>query len=320
MDKTVLEFINKVEGWKTAIKALHWDADNMSQHKLCDDIADRIADFQDQVSEVEQSINGKLKINKLKPIPYKVKDLKSFVENVLDDTNVFMKSLERKGDTYVGMKSDCESFLIDMQRNLYLVGFTLKEDIKRRLKRKINESRPKNPSFIEDGDRETFLGRRVKSAKGRINQIYKVVKKYGVDNRLYSDEHWQAVADYRKVIGSIIGVDDIDIIPCADLSKPDWDIQSDGGYTDYDPSDNMPRSKQYKITITYDDGMKISGYIKCMAAGTIEDPFSKYDTCMVLWPKSNRVIENKNHEIRLTENELKEVIREVAINLLNNIL
>ena len=69
MDKTVLEFINKVEGWKTAIKALHWDADNMSQHKLCDDIADRIADFQDQVSEVEQSINGKLKINKLKPIP-----------------------------------------------------------------------------------------------------------------------------------------------------------------------------------------------------------------------------------------------------------
>ena len=68
MKKVILDYINKMEGWKTAIKSLHWDADNLSQHKLCDDIADRIADFQDQVSEVEQSITGKLKINTLKGV------------------------------------------------------------------------------------------------------------------------------------------------------------------------------------------------------------------------------------------------------------
>ena len=141
MKKVILDYINKMEGWKTAIKSLHWDADNLSQHKLCDDIAGTIADFQDQVSEVEQSITGKLKINTLKGVTYKIKDLKTFVQDVLDETNVFYKKVQKLGDTYAGMASDCESFLSDMQRNLYLVNFTLKEDLKRRLRNKINESK-----------------------------------------------------------------------------------------------------------------------------------------------------------------------------------
>jgi len=135
MNKKVLAYINKLEAYKTSIKMLHWDAKNLSQHKLCDDIASRIADFQDQVSEVEQSISGKLPLNKLKPQPYKVKDLKTFVNDVLKDTNSFYKSLS--GENYIGMKSDCESFLSDMQRLLYLVNFTLNESI---VKRAVNES------------------------------------------------------------------------------------------------------------------------------------------------------------------------------------
>lgn len=141
MKKVILDYINKMEGWKTAIKSLHWDADNLSQHKLCDDIAGTIADFQDQVSEVEQAISGNLSVNTLKGTPYKIKDLKTFIQDVLKDTNVFYKKVKKLGDDYIGMASDCESFLSVMQRNLYLANFTLKEDLKRRLKNKINESR-----------------------------------------------------------------------------------------------------------------------------------------------------------------------------------
>jgi hypothetical protein len=42
MNSKVLSFVNKCEGWKTAIKSLHWDSKNLSQHKLCDDIADKV--------------------------------------------------------------------------------------------------------------------------------------------------------------------------------------------------------------------------------------------------------------------------------------
>ena len=288
MNKKVLDFVNKLEGYKTAIKQLHWDAKNMSQHELCDDIADSIAEFQDTVSEVEQSITGNLKVNSLKPTEYKIKDLKSFVQDVLDETNTFYKEVKDMGDTYVGMASDCESFLSDMQRKLYLVNFTLKEELKERLKAKINESMPKNLANHDEVDK--FMGRKPKSIKARINQIYRVVKKYGIDSKIYHDENWQAIEDYYRAISSL-GCE-VEMKPCASLSNAD-SMESDGGYTDYDPYDNMPRSKQYAIKIMFEDGMNIDGYIKCMAAGTVSDPFSRYDTCIVLWPKNNRVLEDK---------------------------
>lgn len=290
MNKKVLDFVNKLEGYKTAIKQLHWDADNMSQHELCDDIAESIAEFQDTVSEVEQSITGKLKVNSLKPTEYKIKDLKSFVEDVLDATNSFYKEVKDMGDTYVGMASDCESFLSDMQRKLYLVNFTLKEELKERLRGKINESMPKNLANHDEVDK--FMGRRPKTMKARINQIYRIVKRYGIDSKLYHDDHWQAKDDYYRAITSL-GCD-FEMRPCGNSNNLDnWDdITSDGGYCDY-AEDGMPRSKQYAVKIMYDDGMNIGGYIKFMAAGRVDDPFSAYDTCMILWPKNNRVLENR---------------------------
>ena len=314
MNKKVLDFINKCEGWKTAIKSLHWDSNSLSQHELCDKIADNIADFQDKVSEVEQSISGKLSKNKLNPTSYKVSTLKKFVEDILDDTNTFYKSIGGDGDTYIGMRSDCESFLSDMQRDLYLVNFTMKEDLKRRLQSQINESRPKNINNSDNVDK--FIGRRPKSIKSRINQIYRIVKKYGIDSRIYHDENWQAISDYYKVISSL-GCE-VQMKPCGNLNNKD-SIESDGGYTDYDQTDNMPRSKQYYVNIIFDDGMNIDGYIKCMAAGTVSDPFSSYDTCMVLWPKQNNVLEDKNmnKQMRLTEAELKQVVKEATMKILS---
>ena len=320
MDKSILAFIEKLEVFKTKIKALHWDANSLSQHELCDDIADRIAEFQDQVSEVEQSISGKLGKEMFRPDNQEfgeVGTLKEFVENVIEQTNAFYKKLEGKGDKYIGMRSDCESFLSDMQRKLYLVNFTMKEDLKRRLKAQITESMPKNLANHDEVDK--FMGRRPKTMKARINQIYRIVKKYGIDSKVYHDDYWQAKDDYYRAITSL-GCD-FEMIPCANSNRlNDWDdITSDGGYTDYG-EDGMPRSKQYAIKIMYDDGMNIGGYIKFMAAGRVDDPFSAYDTCMILWPKNNRELSienrNMNKQMRLTEAELKQVVKEAAMKLI----
>jgi hypothetical protein len=53
-----------------------------------------------------------------------------------------------------------------------------------------------------------------------------------------------------------------------------------------------------------------------MAAGRVDDPFSSYDTCMILWPKNNRMLENKNMEYNLTESEVKELVREAATKII----
>ena len=315
MNKNILNYIEECEGWKVGIKNLHWSADNMSQHELCDDIADEISNFEDLVSEIEQSISGKIKLNGFTPKSYKITSLKSFVEDVISASKSFLKKLEGMGEKYVGIKSECETFIGTMQRKLYLVNFTLKEELKKRLRDRINESRPKNLANIEDV--EKFMGRRPKTIKARINQIYRIVKRYGIDSKFYHDDHWQAKDDYYRAITSL-GCD-FEMRPCGNSNNLDnWDdITSDGGYCDY-AEDGMPRSKQYSVKIMYDDGMNIGGYIKFMAAGTVEDPFASYDTCMVLWPKSNKVLEAKNmsKQVRLTEAELKQIIKETATKIL----
>jgi DNA-binding ferritin-like protein len=141
MKKYILTYICDVEGWKTAIKQLHWDANSLSQHQLCDDIATIISDYQDKVAEVEQSISGKLPVNNLKGTPYKITNLKKFVEDVIKGTKEFYKKLQKEGDEYIGMRSDTEAVLSDLQRQLYLVDFTIKESLKQRLRNKINEGR-----------------------------------------------------------------------------------------------------------------------------------------------------------------------------------
>ena len=141
MKKYILTYICDIEGWKTAIKQLHWDANSLSQHQLCDDIASIISDYQDKVSEVEQSISGKLPVNNLKGTPYKITNLKKFVEDVIKGTKEFYHKLQKEGDEYIGMRSDTEAVLSDLQRQLYLVDFTIKESLKERLRNKINEGR-----------------------------------------------------------------------------------------------------------------------------------------------------------------------------------
>ena len=187
MTKKILDFINKCEKWKVEIKELHWSAKNMSQHELCDDIASSISDFEDLVSEVEQSISGKFKNGDLKPDKAEKIGIKEFVEEIISSSQEFLKELEKMGDKYIGIKSECESFIGDMQRKLYLVNFTLKEELKSRLKTKINESMPKNLANHDEVDK--FIGRRPKTMKARINQIYRIVKKYGIDSKVYHDKN-----------------------------------------------------------------------------------------------------------------------------------
>lgn len=112
-----------------------------------------------------------------------------------------------------------------------------------------------------------------KSARARMNQIYKEVDKHGISSKIYHDEYWKAVDDYENVINNM-----------------GYDVSiwvENGGYGDYDEYTHMPTSKTYNISISCGDGIDIEGYIKAMAAGSVQDPFDAYDTCMVLWPARN---------------------------------
>ena len=139
MKRSILIYINKLQAYKTAIKNIHWSSNNMSEHKLFDDIEDAVSDVQDEIAEVAQGIYGRLKLNDLKPRRYNISSSKKMLQDLLNDTQQFLTTLRSK--ELVGIKSSIEAFIGKIDQFRYLLDFCLKEDLKRRIVTKINENR-----------------------------------------------------------------------------------------------------------------------------------------------------------------------------------
>lgn len=260
VDKRILVFLGKCEGWLTAAKGIHWNSSNLSQHNLMDEISSLISDFEDLSAEVAQSIGGSIGFNVLRPVPYKIESVRSFVEDVISSAKSFLSELDGMGTDYVGLKSECETFIASMQRKLYLVDFTLKEDLRERLRSVLSESRPKNLKNVADV--EKLSGRRPKAAVRRIGRIERLVRKYGINTRLYEDDNWEAIDEYRKVISSL-GCE-VSIEPC---DGPERSMDSGG-------------SRQFSVSVVFDDGMCIDGYIRCLVSGD----GGGYTTDIIMYP------------------------------------
>ena len=138
MKTNILNYINKLQGYKTAIKNLHWSSKHMSEHKLLDEIADSVANNQDEIAEMCQGLYGKIKLNELKPKRYKITNSKKMLFDLLKDTKSFYSSI--KGRELTGVRSVVESFIGEINKFVYLMDMCIKEDIKRNLKTNINES------------------------------------------------------------------------------------------------------------------------------------------------------------------------------------
>lgn len=132
-------FVNNLEGFKTYIKNRHWSSSNLSEHKLCDEIASTISDFQDEIAEIAQGIHGKIKNNELKPKKITVKSTNDLLNSLLNQTNSFYKLI--KGDKYIGLRSVTENFIAEINKYKYLLSLALKESKEDRIISKvINES------------------------------------------------------------------------------------------------------------------------------------------------------------------------------------
>jgi hypothetical protein len=55
----------------------------------------------------------------------------------------------------------------------------------------------------------------------------------------------------------------------------------DGGYRK--SNDGMSQWKEYQVDIDTPEGFNIQGTLNCHAAGSVEDPFDRYDMSLVLW-------------------------------------
>lgn len=104
--------------------------------------------------------------------------------------------------------------------------------------------------------------------KKYINLIYKAVQK--PLSGIHKDDNWSHAFNVFDIISDTLG--------------EEWDINvwcENGGY--WKRIDEFPNYKEYKVKITSTTGIEINGSLKCHSAGTLEDPFSRYDITLTLW-------------------------------------
>ena len=147
MKNSILIYLNKLQAYRTAIKNIHWSSGNMSEHKLFDDIEDSVAEAQDSIAEIAQGIYGQIKLNELRPKRYQITTSKKMLQDLLNDTTKFLSTLVRNKNL-VGLKSVVENFVGEINQNMYLLDFCLKEDLKRRIKNIVIEHKIKNKGLV----------------------------------------------------------------------------------------------------------------------------------------------------------------------------
>ena len=139
MKSVIMKYINTIHGYRVAVKNLHWSAKNMSEHKLCDEISSLLDENEDMIAEICQGIHGKININELKPIKYKISTTQTMLSDLLKVSEKFYNQI--KGKQYIGLRSVMENFMGEINKYQYLIKFCIKEDIKRSFYHSLNESR-----------------------------------------------------------------------------------------------------------------------------------------------------------------------------------
>ena len=122
--KPFLDFICKLEGWKTKCKNLHWAAPKKNVHVYLDEFLEVISDYQDTVAE---GIMGVLSVHlgpsDVKGDPGNAQNAQQFVDEVKAGTLSFYKQIP-ENPLYAGLKSECETFIQNVNKFDYLFSLT----------------------------------------------------------------------------------------------------------------------------------------------------------------------------------------------------
>lgn len=114
-----IEFISQIEGWKTRCKNLHWAAERKNIHVYLDEFLDILTDYQDGLAEGYMGILGKMSSSAINGTAASATDPWSFILEVRQGTLRFYNSIP-EDPVYSGIKSECETFIQNINKYNYL--------------------------------------------------------------------------------------------------------------------------------------------------------------------------------------------------------
>lgn len=114
-----LKFINKLEGYKTKFKNLHWSASNDMLHQRVDQLLSDLSEFQDEVSEDLQGTFGQFDTNSIKGSEVNGSDALGVLKALETDVINYRKHC-KDNDDYIGVVNELEGFCHTIKKHIYL--------------------------------------------------------------------------------------------------------------------------------------------------------------------------------------------------------
>ena len=118
-----IKFLNLLEGWKTKCENLHWAAPKKNIHVYLDDFLKILQNYQDSLAEEFQGLLGHMPPNKITGTPSDSLNAMDFILEVKKGTIEFYEAIPT-GPCYVGIRSECETFIHNILKYKYLFELT----------------------------------------------------------------------------------------------------------------------------------------------------------------------------------------------------
>lgn len=121
-----INFLNKLEGYKTKIKNFHWSARTLVQrgylaepiHVRLDELLDEVSEFQDSIAEGSMGLFGDIPLNTIEGTSCMCIDPIDLLDTMCVSVLEFYDLL--KDNEYMGLRADTESFFNRLKVHRYL--------------------------------------------------------------------------------------------------------------------------------------------------------------------------------------------------------
>ena len=120
----ILNFENRLQGYKTRVKELHFSANRHSIHIILDDFEGELSEFEDEIMEELQAIHGQYTPGEINPVLPKSLDSDSLLREIRADL-INMREFLDSQPMYSGSVSVLDDFLHNVNKTIYLIRLSL---------------------------------------------------------------------------------------------------------------------------------------------------------------------------------------------------
>ena len=114
----IMSLENRLHGYHTRLKELHFSAPSMAEHKLIDDFDEDLLEFDDEVMEDAQAIFGRIGVGMIQPLSPKAKNFEDLLIEIRADLVKIKDTLTEK--MYTGIINVVDDFFHTVNKTIYL--------------------------------------------------------------------------------------------------------------------------------------------------------------------------------------------------------